>query len=284
MENNKEVTDLSEEMKKMTLSVVPAPPALFTPIKIPIPRRVRRPQEEKEAQPTQPEEKETHPTQPEEKETHPTQPTQPSFQRVLEKIEATDHTGVRLLRERTVVQWLYGDMSFLSPIPCKTKGAYTAMMKVKEDQWGQQIMRERRPDLKMNKQWTNRFGEYLCEELLFLLGKTPKKPKKINHFQPDVESEEAIWEAKAQTYHTVGTAGEKILGVPLKYAEIPRRYSKQLNILCIGRAEKQSKEEFGTLTGYVISPEKKILLATCASLRIYYLGYTDVLDKWASVL
>jgi hypothetical protein len=190
---------------------------------------------------------------------------------------------IQLLRDPTVIQWLYGDTTFLEEgeetLP-STKGAMTVWLKKKEDVWGQHTMRLRRPDLKLDKQWTNRFGEYICEEILILLGKTPTKPVKKQGYQPDVEAECAIWEAKAQTYYTEGTAGEKILGCPFKYAEVPDLYGKPLRILCMGGAEKLSREKYGNLPGEKQTPQKKVLLDAFRSLHIEYVGCTDLLEEW----
>jgi hypothetical protein len=106
-----------------------------------------------------------------------------------------------------------------------------------EDKWGQSKLKMKRPDLRLDKQWTNRFGEYLVEEMLILLNKNPRKPRKQRNFQPDLETAEYIYEVKTQTYYTSGTAGEKIMGVPHKYAELPELYHKPIQIVCIGGAE-----------------------------------------------
>jgi hypothetical protein len=159
----------------------------------------------------------------------------------------------------------------------------TQWYKKQEDEWGQGVMRRRRPDLTLDKQWTNRFGEYLCEEMLLLQGTTPFKPQKRNHYQPDVETETTVWEAKAQTYYTTGTAGEKILGTPFKYADVPVLYSKPLKILCMGGAEKLSREKYGNLAGPCQTPQKKQMLDVFRSLNIEYIGYTDMLNEWVTV-
>jgi hypothetical protein len=56
-------------------------------------------------------------------------------------------------------------------------------------------------------------------------------------------------EVKCGTYYTNGTAHEKILGCPFKYADIPILYSKPLKIVCIGGAEKICREQYGNLSG-----------------------------------
>ncbi len=126
--------------------------------------------------------------------------------------------SIKLLRNKEVIQWLFEDFSFLPAIEKKNKSVDTKKYKELEDIWGQKVMKSRRPDLELDGQWTNKFGEHLCEEIYGLLGKTVTKPVKKEGKQPDSETEDAIVEVKAQTYFTTGTAGEKIMGVPFKYS------------------------------------------------------------------
>jgi hypothetical protein len=182
-----------------------------------------------------------------------------------------------LLRKKEVIMWLFGDLSFLPPIEKKNKTSDEAKYKVLEDKWGQDILKNRRPDLKLDKQWTNKFGEHLCEEIYILNGKEISKPVKKEHYQPDYEVDDAIIEAKAGTFHTGGTAGEKILGCPFKYSEIPDLYSKPLKILCIGGAEKVCREQYGNLAGSKCSAQKKKFLDFFKENQIEYIGATDIL-------
>ena len=182
-----------------------------------------------------------------------------------------------LLRKKEVIMWLLGDLSFLTPIEKKNKTSDEAKYKVLEDKWGQDILKNRRPDLKLDKQWTNKFGEHLCEEIYVLIGKEISKPVKKEHYQPDYEVDDAIVEVKAGTFHTGGTAGEKILGCPFKYSEIPDLYSKPLKILCIGGAEKVCREQYGNLAGSKCSAQKKKFLDFFKENQIEYIGATDIL-------
>ena len=182
-----------------------------------------------------------------------------------------------LLRKKEVIMWLLGDLSFLTPIEKKNKTSDEAKYKVLEDKWGQDMLKTRRPDLKLDKQWTNKFGEHLCEEIYVLIGKEISKPVKKEHYQPDYEVDDAIVEVKAGTFHTGGTAGEKILGCPFKYSEIPDLYSKPLKILCIGGAEKVCREQYGNLAGSKCSAQKKKFLDFFKENQIEYIGATDIL-------
>ena len=195
----------------------------------------------------------------------------------LEFVSKNENSLIVLVRQKEVVQWLFGDLSFLPAIDKKNKTADEDKYKVLEDEWGQAIMKERRPDLKLDKQWTNRFGEYICEEIYTLLGKVVTKPVKKEHYQPDSEVDDAILEAKAQTFYTSGTAGEKILGSPFKYAEIPQLYGKPLKILCMGGAEKVCRVSYGNLPGARCSAQKQKFIDFFRQNGIEYIGASDIL-------
>ncbi len=158
--------------------------------------------------------------------------------KICEFISTIVDKRIILLRKKEVIMWLFGNLSFLSIIEKKNKTLNEKKYKILEDKWGKDNLKIRRPDLNPSKQWTNKFGEHLCEEIYILLGKEISKPIKKEYYQPDSEIDDYIIETKTGTFYTKGTAGEKILGCPFKYAEIPELYSKPLKILCIGGAEK----------------------------------------------
>jgi len=212
----------------------------------------------------------------------------PEMQEIIENIckmiaskPRTESAGdsVVLLRHKEVIQWLFGDLSFLPKIEKKNKTTDEKTYKVLEDKWGQELLRIRRPDLKLDKQWTNKFGEHLCEEIFTLMGKNVTKPVNRQHYQPDAEVDDAILEAKAQTFYTSGTAGEKILGSPFKYAEVPELYGKPLKIICMGGAEKVCRESYGNLPGEKMSAQKKKILDCFHEIGIEYIGATDILKS-----
>jgi hypothetical protein len=185
-----------------------------------------------------------------------------------------------LLRQPQVVQWIYGELSFLSG-GGEGIARSRPLQKKYEDLWGQETLRIRRPDLVLNQQWTNKFGEHICEEIIALLGKTATKPAKKKNFQPDLETDDAIYEVKTGTYYTDGSAHEKILGCPFKYAEIPELYGKPLKILCIGGAEKKCRETYGNLAGNKCGATKNKFLDFYRDNHIEFIGATDVLGSAA---
>jgi hypothetical protein len=200
--------------------------------------------------------------------------------KIVERINANEDERVVLLRQREVVQWLFGDTSFLPAIVKKNKTQDTKKLKVLEDTWGRATLKSRRPDLKLDKQWTGIFGEVICSELQYIAGKDAWKPVKKNHHCPDWETELCMLEAKTETHYTTGTAGEKIMGVPHKYRNVPVLYGKPLQIVCMGGAEKSCIEEYGVLPGEQMDELAKALVDFHKRiLNIEFVGATDILKS-----
>lgn len=174
-----------------------------------------------------------------------------------------------LLSRDDVLMWVLGDLSFL---PAQTKEA--------EDAWGRSLLKQVRPDLSSS-QWTNLIGEYICKELFTRLGHVVTRPVKMCHLAPDLETGDSIIEVKTQTFFTSGTAGEKILGVPFKYADIPTLYGKPLTIVCIAGAEREGRRH-GVLGTQ--SHQKKVFLDTFQQSGITFTSATDILLQLQSFL
>ena len=94
---------------------------------------------------------------------------------IQEVIKKNTDSRIILMREREVIMWLCGDLSFLPQINKKNKTTDDPQYKVLEDKWGQETLKKKRPDLKLDKQWTNKFGEHLVEEFNYILGKEVSK-------------------------------------------------------------------------------------------------------------
>jgi hypothetical protein len=193
-------------------------------------------------------------------------------------VQSIGNDQISLLKDKEIISWLFGDTSFLPKTETKNKTQGDKQMKVLEDEWGQNKMKLRRPDLKSSGQWTTKLGEHICEELCLLQNKKFFKPLKKQNYQPDTETEDAIWEAKTQTFFTTGTAGEKILGVPFKYCEIPELYGKPLKILCMGGAERECREHYFNL-GEKCSNQKKKYLDFYRENGVEFIGATDLIKK-----
>lgn len=196
---------------------------------------------------------------------------------IVKFIAINENPKIKMLRNREVIQWIFNDLSFLPPVDAQIKTPIATQLKNLEDIWGRSILKQIRPDLKLDKQWTNKFGEYICFEIFILSGKKINVPIKKHHYLPDAEIEEAIIEVKTGTYNTKGTAFEKILGCPFKYAEIPDLYGKELQILCIGGAEKFCKEQYGNFPGAKCCAQKKKFLDFFRENRIEYIAATDLI-------
>ncbi len=198
---------------------------------------------------------------------------------VHDYILANTNSNIVLLKNKEVLMWLFKDHSFLPSIERKSKTRDQIELKKLEDAWGQATLKARRPDLTLDGQWTNKFGEILCEEIFMLLGKSVYKPLIKNNLQPDMETDENIVEAKICTFYTTGTANEKIMGVPFKYADVPLLYKKPLIIFCMGGAEWICREQYGVFAGNKCSPTKQRILDFYRNeLNITFMSATTVLS------
>lgn len=61
----------------------------------------------------------------------------------------------------------------------------------------------------------------------------------------DLETDDFVIEVKTRNYTTSGTVGEKILGVPFKYIDVPKIYKKPLKIVLVGYQEYEAINNFG---------------------------------------
>jgi hypothetical protein len=138
-------------------------------------------------------------------------------------------------------------------------------------------------------QWTTTLCQDLVAEALIKLGrKNVRKTKKIKSsvrdkkYDPDLECDEYVYEVKGRNWTTTGTAGEKILGVPLKYGEIPRLYHKPLKIILVGYQEHEARKAFAfgdLLDSKEQTQELKDSLAFYKKHEIEYIGFTDILTE-----
>lgn len=79
---------------------------------------------------------------------------------------------------------------------------------------------------------------------------------------------------KTRNYSTPGTSGEKILGTPLKYIDIPKITGKPLFIVLVGYQEYEATYIFKLF--HDLSNEKKAVLDTYSNLGIYYVGASQL--------
>ena len=185
------------------------------------------------------------------------------LQTIKEKL--TEQKTLKFLNEPKVIDWLFYNPYKNIPISQRQK---------LENEWGKRIVNHN------SCQWTTELSETIAKELLTLYGYNPIKKtyrtsegKKIT---PDLETEDAIYEIKCRTWNTTGTAGEKILGVPYKYAELPRISGKPLIIVLMAF---QEEDNFGIFT--TKSKEKRKLLLFWKSMDIIFVKFTDLLKQYA---
>jgi hypothetical protein len=132
-------------------------------------------------------------------------------------------------------------------------------------------------------QWSNALGENIVYEILIGAGfNVNKKPKIIigdKTFIPDFETDIAFYEVKTRNYSTPGTCGEKILGTPMKYINIPKTTGKPLFIVLVGFQEYEATNMFG-LFDSGMSINQREVINMYSNFGIYYIGASVL---WNSV-
>jgi len=189
----------------------------------------------------------------------------------------------KLLESEEVVRWCYEPITDLSLVG----GANANKLKAYADEerdWANQLLG--RTDLK---QWTTTLGQNIVFEALEKFGRknvrrTESKTSSVRNkrYEPDLECDDFVYEVKARSWTTPGTAGEKILGTPLKYGEVPRLYDKPLQIVLVAYQEYEARNgwAFGDLLDSKNqTPELTESLAFFKHQHIEYVALTDILIK-----
>ena len=153
-----------------------------------------------------------------------------------------------------------------------------------EKKWGNDVM-----GTSESKQWTTTLCQNIVMEALIKLGrknvsKTVKMKSSIRdkQYEPDLECDEYVYEVKGRSWSTPGTAGEKILGVPLKYGELPKLYKKPLRVVLVGYQEYEARNKYAfgdLLDSGNQTPELKGSLEYFKEHDIEYVGFTDILNE-----
>lgn len=190
---------------------------------------------------------------------------------------------LNLLNNPKVIQWCYEGITAVS---LKNTESEKKLKEVKEIEkmWGNEVI-----DTIDGKQWTTILCQDLVAEALTKLGrknvkKTTRKKSSLRDksYNPDLECDEFVYEVKGRSWCTPGTAGEKILGVPLKYGELPRLYRKPLQIVLVGYQEYEAREKFAfgdLLDKNNQTQELSDSLAFYKEHNIEYVAFTDILKK-----
>ena len=142
-----------------------------------------------------------------------------------------------------------------------------------EKNWGNTMIGQ-----ESNGNWTTRVGEDLVHDTLLRMGKNPRRPARIGGYEPDWETDDAIYEVKTRNWTTSGTAGEKVLGVMFKYSDIPELYGKPLRIVCVAYQEWELTHGTTRIFGDV-SKNKRKMLDLAAGMNIEYVKYSDLVSK-----
>lgn len=143
-----------------------------------------------------------------------------------------------------------------------------------EKEWGNQMIGQEN-----NGQWTTNLGEHYIYQILKELGKNPRRPEIKEHYRPDIETDDAIYEIKTRNYTTSGTAGEKVYGVPYKYAEVPNLYNKPLKIVCVGYQERELTTGHTPIFGNVRNVHEKMLEFYKNELNIEFVRASDLIKE-----
>ncbi len=188
-----------------------------------------------------------------------------------------------LLSNKEIIKWCFEG---ITDINLSNTSSQKELIKAKkeEDLWGNLIM-----NTEGNGQWTTTMCERLAMEALMELGRknvkrAEQKRSSIRDkkYSPDLECDDFVYEVKGRNWTTTGTAGEKILGVPLKYGELPRLYKKPLQIILVGYQEYEARKAFAfgdLLDKKEQTEELKESLVFYKEHEIEYIGFTDILKK-----
>jgi len=129
--------------------------------------------------------------------------------------------------------------------------------KMKEKDFGNELMSSL-PNNVITGNWTTTCVESIVGFILqSLYGKVDRNtywPKDLAHkagnvgISPDFENNVAIWEVKARTWNTNGSAGDKIFATPWKYGALAEFRDKPVCILLVARQEQEMREKYGMFT------------------------------------
>ena len=189
-----------------------------------------------------------------------------------------------LLSNSEFIKWCFSGITNLTLVLTKNSDKLKPYVKEENLWWNKLIWQ------KNNNQWTTKLCEGAVEEILIKLWyKNITKARKLKStyswkkYNPDFECDNYVWEVKGRNRTTPWTAGEKILGTPLKYSEVPRLYWKPLRIVCVWYQEREAKHGFACWN--LIHPEERWtdelrkILVLFKKLQIEYVWFTDLLKK-----
>jgi hypothetical protein len=192
-------------------------------------------------------------------------------------------SNISFLNDAQVIKWCYEGVTDYTLVNGSNKQSLETANEI-EKAWGNRLM-----GTDDGSQWTTVFCQNLVKEALEKLGRNNVRSTtaklaslRTKRYDPDLECDAFVYEVKGRSWTTSGTAGEKILGVPLKYGEVPRLYHKPLKIILIGYQEYEARHmwQFGDLLDTNNqTPELRESLAYHKAHNIEYVGFTDMLEE-----
>lgn len=172
------------------------------------------------------------------------------------------------------IRWATDPHMFAPNLVVRGTKAQKTIVRNQERAWGNLMRTYLVKTGQETNQWTTVVGEYLVREVLERLGKHPVRPVVKNGYQPDWETEDAIWEVKTRTWSTPGSAGEKILGTAYKYAPAVRLFNKPLRIVCIGYQEYEA-DKWSLFSP--VHTEHLMIRQMWRALKIDYMRFSDLI-------
>jgi hypothetical protein len=189
--------------------------------------------------------------------------------------------NLNLLSNLEVIHWCYEAITDVSLMNTESEKNLKKSKEI-EQKWGNEVIKT-----VDGKQWTTVLCQNLVMEALVKLGRKNvrkttqmKSSLRDKKYDPDLECDDYVYEVKGRSWSTPGTAGEKILGVPLKYGELPRLYHKPLQIILVGYQEYEAREKFAfgdLLDKNNQTKELRDSLAFYKEHEIEYVAFTDIL-------
>ena len=196
------------------------------------------------------------------------------------------NNNLNLLNNSEVIKWCYEGITDVSLKNTESEKNLKESKEI-EKEWGNKVIQTIG-----KKQWTTMLCQNLVMEAFIKLGrknvrKTELKKSSVRDkkYDPDLECDDYVYEVKGRSWCTPGTAGEKILGVPLKYGELPRLYQKPLQIILVGYQEYEARQKFAfgdLLDKNNQTTELKESLAFYKEHDIEYVAFTDILKMIGS--
>jgi hypothetical protein len=177
-------------------------------------------------------------------------------------------THLNLLKNQEVIDWII------------KKGRWLELKQDKKNKKDKKIEKEWRNSIisTNNNKWTKKLGQIILKEILLVLkGKVWKPKKSINGYKPDWETKDGIYKVKTRNWTTSKTSGEKILGIPYLYSDIPALYGKPLYIILIAYNEYDLSTNFELFN--TVCPIKTKMIEQWKEMDIEFIKCSDLLKE-----